>query len=272
MIEIYTKILDIKEKGGSAVLITVVDKEGHGPAPIQAKMLLTADGQKFGTVGGGALEQIAGKTAQTILQTKTGQLKKYLLDPDNQLLEGETTGMLCGGTTTLFFEYIGAGIPLYIFGAGHIGRALVYLLKDLDYYITMIDNRDEMLRDITAVQRTVAGKYHNIFDGESLTPGSYFIIATHSHQLDYVVLKRIYQACWQPAYIGMVASKKKNLTMREKLCEELGEKLDFSYLYSPAGLDIGGTSPAEIAVSIISEMQALRYGKMGHKHMGLAHN
>lgn len=266
--DIYERILSLKKSGGEGVLITVVEKEGHGPAPVQAKMLFTRDGKKEGTVGGGALEHAAEKAAKSVLKDKKGFLEKYLLDPDNRLLEGEETGMLCGGTTTLYFEYIGSGIPLYIFGAGHIGKALVYHLKNLHYYITMVDNRDEVIGEISGVQHRVSGQYASILQGEEVRDGSYMVIATHSHQLDYVVLKRIYEAGWQPAYIGLVASRKKSKIMQEKLGEELGKEPDFSMLYSPVGLDIGGPGPDEIAISIIAEMQALRYGKTGHKHFG----
>lgn len=264
--DIYEKILDLKKSGAEGVLITVVDKEGHGPAPIQAKMLFQGSGEKVGTVGGGALELAAEKAAKTVLKDKKGFLKKYLLDPDNQVIEGEHTGMLCGGTTTLFFEYIGSGVPVYIFGAGHIGRALVYHLKNLDYYITMIDCREGAAREFTGMQNTIIGQYSTILQDEEIREGSFFVIATHSHQLDYVVLKRIYEAGWKPGYIGLVASKKKSKAMKERLSEELGYEPDFSVLYCPVGLDIGGANPDEIAISIIAEIQALRYGKEGHKH------
>jgi xanthine dehydrogenase accessory factor len=265
-VDIYERIPALKKSGGEGVLITVVDKEGHGPAPVQAKMLFINDGEKEGTVGGGALEHAAEKAAKTVLKDKKGFLKKYLLDPDNHVIEGEETGMLCGGATTLFFEYIGSGLPLYIFGAGHIGKALTYHLKNLNYHITMVDNREEVLREITGVQHTAAGQYSSIFQGEEVRDGSFIVIATHSHQLDYVVLKRIYEANWKPAYIGLVASRKKSKIMKEKLGEELNREPDFSMLYCPVGLDIGGTNPDEIALSIIAELQAQRYKKTGHKH------
>jgi xanthine dehydrogenase accessory factor len=264
--DIFERIIALKKSGGEGVLVTVVEKEGHGPAPVQARMLLWGSGEKEGTVGGGALEHAAEKAAKTVLSDKNGFLRKYLLDPDNNLIAGEQTGMLCGGTTTLFFEYIGAGEPLYIFGAGHIGRALVYHIKNLGFFITMADNREDVAREITGVQKMAAAPYNTILDDEQVKANAFFVIATHSHQLDYVVLKRIYAADWKPRYIGLVASRKKSLAMKEQLRAELGKEPDFSILYSPAGLDIGGPSPDEIAISIISEIQALRYGKQGHKH------
>jgi xanthine dehydrogenase accessory factor len=268
VIEIYEEIIKLKTGGENGVLITVVEKEGHGPAVIGTKMLVLRDGQKKGTVGGGALEYAAGKHAAKILENQTGEIKKYLLSPDNEIINGEKTGMLCGGTISLFYEYIGSGDRLYIFGAGHIGKALVYHLKNLNYYITLIDNREGMVETIDGVQRRITTRYETALQDEDVPEAGYFIIASHSHKMDYVILKRIYEAKWKPKYIGMVASKRKSPLMIQQLQEELGEDIDLDMLYTPVGLNIGGPSPDEIAISITAELQAIRYNKTGHKHMG----
>jgi len=215
------------------------------------------------------LEYAAVKWAARVLPDKKSGLKKYLLSPDNEIIdeEGEKTGMLCGGSITLFYEYIGSGARLYIFGAGHIGKALVYHLKNLDYYITLIDNRDGMVETIDGVQRRVTTEYKTALRDEDVPGDSFFIIATHSHALDYVVLKRIYEAGWSPKYIGLIASKRKAPLMIKQLTEEVGKDINLDIFYSPVGLAVGGASPDEIAISIISELQAVRYGKNGHKHM-----
>jgi len=267
--EIYEELLKLKTNGEVGVLVTVVKKEGHGPAVTGAKMLVLQNGEKKGTVGGGALEYAAVKWAARVLPDKKSGLKKYLLSPDNEIIdeEGEKTGMLCGGSITLFYEYIGSGARLYIFGAGHIGKALVYHLKNLDYYITLIDNRDGMVETIDGVQRRVTTEYKTALRDEDVPGDSFFIIATHSHALDYVVLKRIYEAGWSPKYIGLIASKRKAPLMIKQLTEEVGKDINLDIFYSPVGLAVGGASPDEIAISIISELQAVRYGKNGHKHM-----
>jgi xanthine dehydrogenase accessory factor len=267
VIEIYEEILKIKKDGEVGILVTVVEKDGHGPAIVGTKMLVLPDGKRKGTVGGGALEYAAVKEASHILKDKKNYSKKYLLSPDNDIIEGQQTGMLCGGSITLFYEYIGSGARLYIFGAGHIGKALVYHLKYLDYYITLMDNRSDMVETINGVQRRVTVNYETALEGDDIPANSFFIIATHSHALDYVILKRIYEANWNPKYIGLIASKRKSPLMIQQLSEELGKDINLDILYTPVGLDIGGQSPDEIAISVISELQAIRYGKKGHKHM-----
>ncbi len=267
MIEIYEEILRIQKGGEEGVLVTVVEKDGHGPAIVGTKMLVLPDGKRKGTVGGGALEYAAVKKSSHILKDRKNCLKKYLLSPDNDIIDGEQTGMLCGGSITLFYEYIGSGARLYIFGAGHIGKALVYHLKPLNYYITLIDNRDGMVETIDDAQRRITVNYETALKGDDVPANSFFIIATHSHALDYVILKRIYEANWSPKYIGLIASKRKSPLMIQRLSEELGKDINLDILYTPVGLDIGGPSPDEIAISVISELQAIRYDKKGHKHM-----
>ncbi len=270
MNDIYEEIVTLKREGKDGVLVTVVEKEGHGPAGVGGKMLVLPDNTKKGTVGGGALEHAATRLAAQLLDDKKNSMKKYLLSPDNEIIDGEKTGMMCGGSITLFYEYIGSGERLYIFGAGHIGKALVYHLKNLNYYITLLDNRDGMVETVEpagSVQCRITPKYDTAMEDRKIPPGGFFIIATHSHALDYVVLKRIYEAGWDPKYIGLIASKKKSPAMLQRLKEELGNDIDLDNLYSPIGLDIGGRNPDEIAISIISELQAVRYDKQDHKHM-----
>jgi xanthine dehydrogenase accessory factor len=266
---IYEELLKLKSNGKEGVLVTVVEKDGHGPAVPGAKMLVAGGARQCGTVGGGSLEYAAINRAARVLKDKKSILQKYLLSQDNQIIDedAEKTGMICGGSITLFFEYIGWGERLYLFGAGHVGKALVYHLKNLNYYTTVLDNREGMVETIDGVQRRATVDYSSALEGEDVPPGGFFIIAAHSHALDYVILKRIYQAGWQPKYIGMVASKRKAPAMVRQLKEEVSEDVDLDILYAPVGLDIGGQAPGEIAISIISEIQAVRFGKNGHKHM-----
>jgi xanthine dehydrogenase accessory factor len=271
LVEVYEAILRIKKEGARGILVTVVEKQGPGPSRLQGKLLVTKDGQKVGTVGGGALEKASISTCETLLKEKKeeGYLKKYLLGANNNILDAEDTGMLCGGSVTLFYETILSGQKLYIFGAGHIGKALVYHLKQLNYHITLADCREELISQYTEEDASVrlTGDYKEIIKKETFEEGSFILIATHSHDLDYEVLKEIYKKECYFSYIGALASKKKIKTMRHRLLEELGEGLDLSNLYSPVGLDIGGRTPHDIAISIIAEMQALRNKKKEHQHM-----
>lgn len=267
--QIYEELIKVKKSGEEAILITVVEKNGHGPASPGSKMLIRKEGNPIGTVGGGALEHAALTYARELLDSKQNNLVKYTLGSDNEILSDDAvkTGMICGGTITLFFEYIGPGEKLYIFGAGHIGKALAYHLRNLGYYITIIDNREGLVNSVENVQNRITVDYENVFKDEKLQSGGFFIIASHSHPLDYIILNRIYQLNCSPRYIGLIASRRKAPLMIDQLKNDLGNGIDLDILYTPIGLDIGGATPDEIAISIISELQAVRYHKTDHLHL-----
>ncbi len=265
--EIYGEIIKSRHNGEPAVLATVVDKSGSGPVVLGKKMLVFADGRKIGTIGGGDLERVVIRDAINVIRSGKSTIKKYLLAEDGTALDSEPTGMLCGGEVSIFFENIVSSTKIFIFGGGHIGKALAYHLKSGDYFTTIIDNRPEIAEKIPDADDIIITDYHNAFENNKLPENSYFVIATHSHELDYLVLKRLIELDCNPSYIGLVASKTKLMTIISRLKKELDYEPNLSVLYSPAGLDIGGNSPDEIAISIVAEIQAVKYKKEHNKHL-----
>lgn len=266
---VYEAIIQARRQGEGAVLVTVVEATGSTPARLGAKMLVTAGGQRVGTVGGGALEHSAGAKARELLAAHRAELVRYSLVEGQDPIEGEATGMVCGGHATLFYDYIGHSHYAFVFGGGHVGQALTRLLGTLPYYVTVIDHRPEIRERLTGADRVIIADYVSALKDELVPPGSYFFIATASHEFDYEALRTIMASDWQPAYVGMIGSKRKVMASRDRLREELGDRAPWDALYSPVGLDIGGPTPEEIAVAVAAEMQAVRYGKAGHRHMRL---
>lgn len=265
-IEVYEELLRIKRSGDEGVLVTVVEKLGSGPAEPGAKMLVCADGSTFGTVGGGEIEFFAINEAKKVMKSQKSVIKKYSLNESGRVKTSEKTEMICGGNTTLFYEYIAPAKRIYIFGGGHIGKALCRHLKNLNFHITVIDNRAGIDETISDANRVIICEYEKALHNEDVPEGSFFVVVTPSHRHDFLVVKRIYESGWKPAYIGLIASKRKAKRTLDKLLNELGDKVDRSILYTPIGLDIGGDTPDEIAISIIAEIQAIRYGRSGHIH------
>jgi len=265
--DIYEHILDLRRHGGQAVLVTVVEKEGSAPAPPGAKRPPCAGGTTVGTVGGGGLEHAAVSQAAQLLDQKGSQLIKYSLLENGRVADAEPLGMLCGGTISLFYEYLGYEAYVYIFGAGHVSRTLAPYMKNMRCYVTVVDDRPEVIPHMEGAHRVLTADYGSALEEETVPEGAYFVIGTPSHQADYEVLKRIFTSDWKPRYVGMLASKRKARTLIQRLVEESDDEVNMSVLYSPVGLDLGGRSPDEIAIAIAAEIQALRYGKEGHKHM-----
>ncbi|MCK4889997.1 MAG: XdhC family protein [Candidatus Aminicenantes bacterium] len=265
--EIFKKILELNKNGSRFVLVTVIETKGSGPSETGGRMIFTTDGDIFGTIGGGTLEKLVLKEAGKVLLSGESALKRYLLDKDKVLPDSEKTGMLCGGEVTLFLEYTGVDDNIYIFGAGHIGKNLIKFLKDLNYRIIIVDDREDVLDGISGQMKIHYKDPGSIFNNIEITDNSYVVIATYSHELDYAILKEILERKFKPEYLGVVASGKKIDTMISKLKKEMKGPLDTSFLFSPAGLDIGGRTPVEIALSIVSEIQAKKYDKQALKHL-----
>ncbi len=260
MEDIYKKIWELRRNGHNGVLITVVKKEGEGPALAGNKMLFYEDGSSTGTVGGGNLEYLAVKKAEEVLETGTNALEQFNLSKEKG--EGRKTGMACGGKATLFFEALIQQKKVYIFGAGHIGKALFELLAKLDLNVTIIDDRKEMIDALTQEGEKVYSGFSRYMDETGFSKHPYFLLATYQHKHDSTILNKIFKLNIQTPYIGIVASTNTRAELIESLKEEVEENPDLSNLYCPVGLDIGGTdNPWEIALSIAAEIQTIRYQK-----------
>ena len=267
MNEIYRYVADIAERGQEAVLVTVVEKAGSAPAVPGTKMLVSPDGSSRGTVGGGELEQRAKTHGLELLALRESGLVKYSLLEGGKVAGAEPLAMLCGGNITLFFEYLGYQAHVYVFGAGHVGAAIARCLADTGCRVTLIDDRDEVVAALQDVESQLTPSYGSPLQNEPVPDGSFFVIATTSHDADLAVLRQVFTSGWHPGYVGLLASKRKAEELVRRLEEELGTAIDRDVLFSPVGLDIGGRSPAEIAIAIAAEIQAVRYGKRGHQHM-----
>ncbi|HEY8945065.1 MAG TPA: XdhC family protein, partial [Polyangiaceae bacterium] len=93
----------------------------------------------------------------------------------------------------------------------------------------------------------------------ALSERDWVLVMTHDHQLDQNVLELALQK--EPRYIGLVGSRRKVLTLRERIAARSGAPFPNDRVYGPVGLDLGAVGPEELAVSIVAELIALRHGK-----------
>lgn len=96
---------------------------------------------------------------------------------------------------------------------------------------------------------------------------SYVIVCTPSHANDYDVVRTLLNRGVRSCYLGLLASSAKKADFIACIEKEYGRDVDFSHLYSLVGLDIGGASPEEIALSVAAEISAVKYGKNEIRHM-----
>lgn len=264
MFDIYEKINAYRKQGKDLVLVTVTEKDGMGPADIGKKMLVTQDNEAFGTVGGGAIEFFAREKCQEIIKLRKSLSEKYALCGRDVFVDDKEVvlPMACGGKVTLFYEFVGPKQYVYIFGAGHCGAALAKILKPLGFHTTIIDERQSVIDalDDSADVKICQG-FVDYIHTNGLPDNRYIVVATPSHTNDYHVLNAIIEKNIKPKYFGMLCSKRKIGEYMNEAYKRFGENLNLENFYSPIGLDIGGNTPEEIAISISGEILSVFYDK-----------
>ncbi|MDT8336189.1 MAG: XdhC/CoxI family protein [Candidatus Izemoplasmatales bacterium] len=265
--DIFKLINEYKQKNIALIAVTAVEKEGAGPVEVGKKMIVLPDGNSIGTVGGGAIEFYAQKKSKELLEKRESLLETYVLDEGKVMPESKTLPMVCGGVVTLFYEYIGPKATIYIFGGGHVGQALVNVLKTMNFHVTVIDKRKDIIDKITNADVLANEAFVPFIEKDIIKDGDYIIVCTPSHRYDYHVINKILEKKIKPRYLGMLCSPDKIRGYLKSTYETFGKDIDLSFFYSPIGLDIGGMTPEEIAISISAEILAISYDKTGHKHM-----
>ena len=264
MADIYSKINELRNAGKDLVIVTVTEKSGMGPADVGKKMVVSEDDVAFGTVGGGAIEFYARNKCKEVIKSRTSFTEKYCLFDREVKVETDEIklNMACGGHVTLFYEFVGPKQHVYIFGAGHCGAALARVLRPLDFYVTIIDERDYVINSLDdSANVKVNQGFVSYLSEHKIPDGRYIVVCTPSHQNDYNVLDKILELKMKPKYFGMLCSKKKVNDYLARAIEKYGQDIDFSNFYSPIGLQTGGESPEEVAISIASEILSVHYGK-----------
>ena len=163
------------------------------------------------------------------------------------------------GEPPLFAEPLARQGVVYIFGAGHVGRELAWMLDRAGFRLAVFDNRPESLapENFPAGVRLIQGDFGQI--DLPVAEMDCVVVMTAGHQGDLAVIEQMLRT---PAgYIGCIGSRRKAAAMGEQLKEHGFTDAAVSRIHSPIGLPIGGETPAEIAVSIAAELIAHRSGK-----------
>ena len=253
MEDIFAEITANKLSGKAFVLATMVEASGHTPRDPGAKMIVYPDGTISGTIGGGNFEKLVIEDClQMFADSKSYLLKHYLFEETGQ----DSTAMICGGEARVFMELFAQPENLVIFGGGHVCRALVEVAQGLDFKITVMDNRQEILQNYRPPVTTIYAGDSYAENYPALDDKSYVVIVTQGHKYDKDILGRVIKS--DCAYIGMIGSKRKIAQTFASLQKEGIDKALLAKIHSPIGLDIGAEGPYEIAIAIAAELIATR--------------
>ena len=265
------QIIEFIKSKKKCILITVEETTGSAPRNCDAFMLVGEE-ISIGTVGGGRLEYNATQTAREILLKTPHELyvEKFRLGPE--------LSQCCGGTMTLKFESLNSNLRkkllsklreiefknpnVLIFGAGHVGKALIEQMTMLPLNCRLIDSRTEIYLDgihsdyceVTAIPEKVV---------REAPKGSAFVIVTHDHAMDFLLVKEVL-ARGDSRYLGMIGSKTKKNQLRswlrkqgvkslENLVTPIGGTITDIKLFDKRPETIAALTAAEILIAFQSD-------------------
>ena len=245
-------------EGRPAVVVMVGATKGSVPRETGTRMLVAAD-EMLGTIGGGHLELQAMAAARALL-LRGGEAF------EQRIALGPSLGQCCGGALTLHFTPLALDPPaawpdeparffLQLYGAGHVGRAVIKLLAGLPCRVQWVDERESEFPAgelpphieklcLEPVQAEVA----------VAPPGAFFLVLTHSHALDLALADAILRR-GDFAWFGLIGSKSKRARFEHRLQERGHGAERLTRMVCPIGLPgLAGKQPEVLAVSVVAQM------------------
>lgn len=252
-------LADLQQRAEASVLVTIIEERGSTPRNAGSKMVVSAD-KAYDTIGGGHLEFKAMQIAREMLlgREREPRLERFSL--------GASLGQCCGGATVLLFEPMGQPqAHIAVFGAGHVGRALVPLLSSLPCKVRWIDSREtefpERIPD--GVEKMINEEV--IDEVAEMPAGSYFIVMTHNHALDLELTAEILKRN-DFTYFGLIGSQTKRAKFEHRLRDRGFASDIVQRMRCPMGIsEVKGKLPVEIAVSIAGEVIATYNATFGQE-------
>ncbi len=232
----------------AAVLVTILSARGSTPREAGAKMVVSADGLA-GTIGGGNLEYQCEAAARGLLADGSDGL----VTRDFPL--GPALGQCCGGHVTVLFEVIRPPkLQVALFGAGHVGKALVRILADVPCRVSWIDPRPEALPANMPPNVTPIRINQPAQAVEMLQAGTAVLVMTHDHQIDFEIVAAALRRPDLPT-VALIGSATKRARFVSRLAGQGMSPAAMEKLICPIGLPgINSKEPAVVAVSVAAQL------------------
>jgi xanthine dehydrogenase accessory factor len=238
--EVLELAAELARRGESFALATVVWRQGPSSSQQGSRAIITAEGELRGWIGGACAEPAVIRQAQEVIAA--GGSRLLLLGSPEQVGGTVPDGMRVipiscqsEGALEVYIEAVLPSPRLVVVGRSPMARTLVDLARTLRWRADLVDGKD--------------------FTDADVSPGSMVVVATQGHD-DEAVIERAVAA--RPAYLGLVGSAKRGAAVLGYLADRGLPKDELDRVRVPAGLDLGRTSHAEIAVAILAELVQLR--------------
>jgi xanthine dehydrogenase accessory factor len=218
----------------AAVIVTMLEGESN-------VLTITETGARTGTLGATALDNAAAALVPDVLRTGSRV----------ELVDGQR----------MFLDRHAPPTTLVIIGAGQIAMSLTRMARELEMRTVVIDGREryataERFPDAHDVR---IGMPSEIVASIPATRRVAVLLVAHDYKYELPVLRQLLRS--PVGYIGMLGSRKRGVAVRDLLREEGFTDDELAHIHTPIGLDIGGRSSAEVALSILAEVVAVRSGK-----------
>ena len=252
---------DIQEQEGRLraeeepfVLATVVAYKSPQSAKPGSKAIIKSDGSISGWVGGGAVQPILLREAKKALQTGKPKLISISPEPAREDWQGvESFRIACegGGSLEIYLEPVIPKPDLLIVGCSPVAQCVAELGRLLDFRVCLADpdaaeeqiaEAEVLITDLNGVRRRI-------------NANTYVVVATMGNTDEEGLLSVVGTT---PRYLGLVASEKKARSLFQYLRENGATDEQLARIKCPAGLELGGESMPEIALSVMAEITQVR--------------
>ena len=237
-------VLAASSGGRPVALGTLLRREGKDLRPA-GRLFVEPDGRAHGTLGDPMLDERAAASAREVL--REGTARNVVLDDAHELL----------------VEPVLSRPRLVIAGGGHVGLALARQGALLDMAVTVIEDRPEFAareRFATPIE-VMHAEMTEALRTMPIGWNSFVVVATRGHKLDAQCLRAAITT--EARYIGLLGSRRKTILIARMLREEGVPEERLRAVHAPIGLDLGGRTPAEIALAVLAEITQERYGGSG---------
>ncbi len=243
------------------VIASVFRVDGELKADVGSHLSLSQNGKIQENVRNPALAAALTEDCMHALRSESSSNKEY------RLTEGVVEALI---------EFIRPPFTLIIFGAGADAIPLAHMAKDIGWTVTVVDHRPAFVSKerFAAVDRLTIARPEEVAEKVEIPSNAAAVILTHDVSHDLQVLRALLPS--QASYIGLLGPSKRAELLLEKLREEgfTPTAQQLARLHAPTGLNIGAESPEELALSILSEIQAFLNGRSGgflRDHSGPIH-
>ena len=219
-------------------------------------MLVYADGRTIGTIGGGCYENDAFWKARDALTTGRSALLHYELNDDF----AQENGLVCGGQMDVHIDPLTPTPQLYVIGAGHVGLHLARAAEDAGFRVHVVDDREKFANRerFPGAHEIIVSPLAEWLHTADIPSSAFVAVLTRGHQHDLEGMRAL--AARDLRYLGLIGSRAKVARIFDALAAEGMPRECLARVRAPIGLDIGAVTPAEIAISILAEMIAVRRG------------